>query len=75
MMALGSGEDADMKNATIDLVNSCTFVKIKAEELPLFDIEYLFLNIRAKSVGEVVNFKLFIFDDKITLKIVDIGFL
>ena len=40
MMALESGEDADMKNATIDLVNSCTFGKIKAEEL-----RYLMLSI------------------------------
>ena len=72
MMALESGEDADMKNATIDLVNSCTFGKIKAEELPLFDIEYLFLNIRAKSVGEVVKFQVICPDDKITLVPVDI---
>ena len=72
MMALESGEDADMKNATIDLVNSCTFGKIKAEELPLFDIEYLFLNIRAKSVGEVAKFQVICPDDKITLVPVDI---
>ena len=72
MMALESGEDADMKNATTDLVNSCTFGKIKAEELPLFDIEYLFLNIRAKSVGEVAKFQVICPDDKITLVPVDI---
>lgn len=72
MMALESGEDADMKNATIDLVNSCTFGKIKAEELPLFDIEYLFLNIRAKSVGEVAKFQVICPDDKLTLVPVDI---
>ena len=72
MMALESGEDADMKNATIDLVNSCTFGKIKAEEMPLFDIEYLFLNIRAKSVGEVAKFQVICPDDKITLVPVDI---
>ena len=72
MMALESGEDADMKNATIDLVNSCTFGKLKADELPLFDVEYLFLNIRAKSVGEVAKFQVICPDDKITLAPVDI---
>ena len=72
MMALESGEDADMKNATIDLVNSCTFGKLKADELPLFDVEYLFLNIRAKSVGEVAKFQVICPDDKITLVPVDI---
>ena len=72
MMALESGEDADMKNATIDLVNSCTFGKLKAEELPLFDVEYLFLNIRAKSVGEVAKFQVICPDDKLTLVPVDI---
>ena len=41
------------------------------EELPLFDIEYLFLNIRAKS-GEVVKFQVICPDDKITLVPVDI---
>ena len=72
MMALESGEDADMKNATIDLVNSCTFGKLKADELPLFDVEYLFLNIRAKSVGEVAKFQVICPDDKLTLVPVDI---
>ena len=71
-MALESGEDADMKNATIDLVNSCTFGKLKADELPLFDVEYLFLNIRAKSVGEVAKFQVICPDDKLTLVPVDI---
>ena len=36
------------------------------EVLPTFDIEFLFLNIRAKSVGEVVELKLICPDDRIT---------
>jgi len=38
-----------------ELVDVCTFNKLKIEDLASFDIEYLFLNIRAKSVGEISN--------------------
>ena len=72
MMALETGEDVAMKNATIDLVNACTMGKLKAEDLPIFDIEYLFLNIRAKSVGEVGKFQVICPEDKITLIPVEI---
>ena len=72
MMALETGEDEAMKNATIDLVNACTMGKLKAEDLPIFDIEYLFLNIRAKSVGEVGKFQVICPEDKITLIPVEI---
>ena len=48
------------------------WVKLKAEDLPIFDIEYLFLNIRAKSVGEVGKFQVICPEDKITLIPVEI---
>ena len=35
-----------------DLIQVCTFDKVNAVKLPSFDIEYIFLNIRAKSIGE-----------------------
>jgi len=38
-----------------DLIASCTFDVIKPEELPIFDIEYIFIKLRAKSVGETVE--------------------
>jgi hypothetical protein len=38
-----------------ELVDACTFNKLKIADLASFDIEYLFLNIRAKSIGEVAN--------------------
>lgn len=38
-----------------DLISACTFNKLKANELPTFDTEYLFLNIRARSIGEITN--------------------
>ena len=41
-----------------ELVDACTFKKLKVDVLPNFDIEYLFLNIRAKSIGEMTNLTL-----------------
>ena len=35
-----------------NLINTCTLGKVQAEDLAMFDIEYVFLKIRAKSVGE-----------------------
>ena len=37
---------------------------IKVDKLPIFDFEYLYLKVRAKSVGEVVNLKLKCPDDE-----------
>ena len=39
------------------IVNNCTFGKIDVENLALFDLQYLFLKIRSKSIGEVAEFK------------------
>jgi hypothetical protein len=41
-----------------ELVDVCTFKKLKIEELPNFDIEYIFLNLRARSVGETTSLTL-----------------
>lgn len=37
------------------VIEACTFNKVKVEELALFDIEYIFTQIRAKSIGEVIS--------------------
>ena len=72
MLAMEEKNDAQMKSAVRDLINSCTFGKLEVTKLPLFDIEYLFLNIRAKSVGEIAYFKVFCTEDKVTLIPVEI---
>lgn len=41
-----------------ELVDVCTFKKLKIDELPNFDIEYIFLNLRARSVGETTSLTL-----------------
>jgi hypothetical protein len=41
-----------------ELVDVCTFNKLKINKLANFDIEYIFLNMRAKSIGETTNLSL-----------------
>ena len=72
MIAMESKEDKQIQQAVIDLVNSCTFGKLKPNSMPIFDIEYLFLNIRAKSIGEIAKFQVFCPEDKVTLIPVEI---
>ncbi len=51
-------EDNDaMFRAVVDLIEACTFGEVKSNNLPVIDMEYLFLKIRAKSVGETANIK------------------
>jgi len=42
-------------NIVKQIINNCLITEINVDELPMFDIEYLFLNLRARSMGEVVN--------------------
>ena len=50
MMAQESKDEKQMLSAVGDLVQSCTFNKIDARNSPTFDIEYIFLKIRSKSM-------------------------
>ena len=63
MMAMESKKSADIVQAVKDIVSECTFNKINIDTVPMFDVEYIFLNIRAKSVGEVSKLKLLCPDD------------
>lgn len=44
-----------MIRAVQDIVSSCTFDALKPKELPIFDIEYVFIQLRSKSVGETTE--------------------
>ena len=66
MIASETGDEKSIIRALTQIVKSCTFDKVDVESLPVFDIEYLFLNIRAKSVGEVVKINITCPDDKKT---------
>ena len=72
MIAMESKDNAQIINAVQEIVSSCTFDKLDIGELPMFDVEYLFLNIRAKSVGEVSKLKILCPDDAKTYAEVEI---
>ena len=63
MMAMESKSSADITQAVKDIVNECTFNKVKIDNMPMFDVEYIFLQIRSKSVGEISKLKLLCPDD------------
>jgi T4 bacteriophage base plate protein len=48
-------ENAEINRVVTELVDACTFNKLKIDTLANFDIEYIFLNMRAKSIGEITN--------------------
>jgi hypothetical protein len=48
-------ENAEINRVVTELVNACTFNRLKIDTLANFDVEYIFLNIRAKSIGEITN--------------------
>jgi hypothetical protein len=72
LIALESGKNEDIINAMKEIVSECTFNKLDISVLPMFDIEYIFLNIRAKSVGEVSKLKIKCPDDNKTMADVEI---
>ena len=72
LIALESGESKDIITAIKDIVTECTYGKIDLGKMPMFDVEYIFLQIRAKSVGEVSTLRLLCPDDKETYVNVDI---
>ena len=67
VIALESEDTKQIPNAIKAVIRACVLTKgIKVETLPTFDIEYLFLNIRGKSVGEDLDVKLICPDDNKT---------
>ena len=66
LLANESEEESETINAIKQIINNCTFEKLNVDSLALFDLEYIFLRIRAKSVGEIVSLKLLCSDDNET---------
>ena len=52
LMALESQDQKQIMRAMHDIVDACTFNEVKAKELPVAELEYIFLKLRSKSVGE-----------------------
>ena len=56
VMAMESEDMKQITTAIVDILNNCILTRgVKVEKLSTFDIEYLFLNVRSKSVGETVE--------------------
>ena len=55
LTALEDTTQSSMMNAIKGIINNCVQEKIDVDKLPIFDIEYLFLQLRAKSVGEEIE--------------------
>ena len=63
MIANETGENEEKKIAITQIIDNCTFSKLNTTDLPVFDLEYLFLNLRAKSVSEFVDINVLCPDD------------
>jgi len=72
LTAMQLGEEKDMMNAVKTIIKNCTNLKTRVEELSTFDIEYVFLRIRSKSVGEVSRVVVTCPDDGETTTEIDI---
>ena len=66
LLALESDDERNIKQAVLSLLKACIQSRIKVENLSTFDLEYIFLNIRAISVGEIVEILITCQDDEET---------
>ena len=64
LIATETGDDKHMRDAIVEILKSCILTRgVKVEDLPMFDLEYIFLRIRSKSVGELVEMQFTAKDD------------
>ena len=66
LIAQETGTEDATYRAVKKIIENCCHGKIDLEKMPLFDMEYIFLNIRAKSIGEVAKLKVTCPDDNET---------
>ncbi|SVA84855.1 uncharacterized protein METZ01_LOCUS137709 [marine metagenome] len=72
LIAQETGTEYSLYQSIKNLVSNCCFGKIDVDTLPLFDIEYIFIQIRAKSVGEVTKIQVICPDDEETTVMVEV---
>lgn len=66
LLALESEDENQIFSAVKDLIKNCVLSRIKVEDLPAFDLEYVFLKIRAAAVGELIDMNVTCTDDNET---------
>ena len=55
LMAMESDAQTQMTGANNSIIKNCVFEDLDVHNMPMFDIEYIFLQLRAKSKGEIVD--------------------
>lgn len=55
LMGLESNDDDTILSTIKQVINNCLITELDVDTMPIFDIEYLFLNMRARSIGEMVD--------------------
>ena len=55
LIAMESEEETQMIGAIKDIIESCVYENLDVKSMPMFDIEYIFLQLRAKSKGEIID--------------------
>lgn len=66
MIANDTGETEDQKRAIGQIIVNCSFGELDYNTMSTFDVEYMFINIRSKSVGEMVELSVLCPDDRVT---------
>ena len=66
LLALESKDEKEIESAVRNLLKNCIQTRVKLDDLPILDLEYLFLNIRAVSVGEDIDMTITCKDDNTT---------
>lgn len=67
LLAMEGEDEEEIKAAVKNILKSCIISKIKIEDLTTFDLEYIFLRIRAASAGEDVSMRVTCLDDNETV--------
>ena len=67
LMAMESEDEKQITDAVVTLLTNCIQSRLKVRQLPMFDLEYLFLQIRGKSVSEQLDLKITCNDDNETV--------
>ena len=57
LIAMESEEEKDIINAIKNIINNCVFSELNVDNMPMFDLEYIFLQLRGKSKGEKIDLK------------------
>ena len=63
LLAMESQDEKQVIDAVKNVLKSCVISRIKVDQLPSFDLEYLFLKIRAAAIGEVIEMTVTCTDD------------